>query len=426
MCPSQRTDSSTTNPPRGSVRDRDFRLFFGAFATSAVGTGMLPVALSFAVLEDGYTATELGFVLAAQTVPLIALLLVGGVAADRYPRKTVMVAADALRCGAEIVLTILVLAGAPTLTQFIFLSALLGVGQAFFNPALSGLLPLILHPGDLHRANALKGVAASAGQLAGPAIAGVMVAAGGAGWAIGLDAATYLVSVICLALLRTPQSTPRADEGPLMQLRRGWGEFTSRTWLWVGVTQISLFHLVANSPFLALGAALATHRPGGPAGWGLILAGQGVGAMAGGLTMRRIRPRRPLVVAITATIALAAPIALVAADAPLPITVLGAGIAGAGIAVYMTLWETTIQHEVPTEALSRVGAYDWLGSYALKPLGFALAGIVAARIGATTTLWVGSAWTVLGAVAVLTVPSVRHITTDTRTAATRNGALPRP
>jgi MFS family permease len=412
----------------GVLGERDFRLFFTGYTTSLVGAAMVPVALTFAVLQEGRPASDVGYVLAAETVPLVALLLFGGVAADRLSRRTVMISADVVRCVSELLLAALVITGSPPLWVFMVLAGVIGAGQAFFNPALTGLLPLITSPGRLQQANALKGVASSTGQIAGPAAAGLIVAAGGAGWAIAIDGATYAVSALCLARLHLPIAPALARESLLGQLRTGWVEFRSRTWLWVIVTQFGLFHLLVYAPFMVLGAVVANTTLGGSTAWGFILTAQGAGAILGGIGVLRMHPRRPLVAATLGTFAFTGPVALLAARATTGAIVIAAVVSGVGIAVFGTLWDTTLQQHIPAAVLSRVSAYDWLGSVALIPLGYALAGPLASTLGVTGTLWLSAAWTVFGSATALAVPAVRRLRTpldaDDRPSAMNTNAAP--
>jgi MFS family permease len=170
----------------GVLAERNFRLFIAGYATSLIGSAMVPVALTFAVLQEGRGAADIGFVLAAEAIPLVCLVLIGGVIADRLSRRIVMIG-DGVRSASELLLAALLLTGSPPLWVFLVLAAVLGAGQAFFNPALTGLLRLVSSSGRLQQANALSGVATSAALIAGPALAGLIVATGGAGWAIAID-----------------------------------------------------------------------------------------------------------------------------------------------------------------------------------------------------------------------------------------------
>lgn len=277
---------------------------------------MVPVALTFAVLQKGRPAADVGYVLATETVPPVVLLLAGGVVADRLSRRTVMITSDIARCASELLLAALVITSSPQLWVFMVLAGVIGAGQAFFNPALTGLIPLIASPGRLQRANALKGAASSAGQIAGPAAAGLIVAAGGAGWAIAIGGATYAISALCLARLRLADVPATSRQAFLAQLSAGWNEFRSRKWLWVIVVQFGLFHLLAYAAFMILGAVVAKAALGGATAWGFILTAHGAGAILGGFAVTRSHPRHPLVTATLGNFFFAAPVVLLALREP--------------------------------------------------------------------------------------------------------------
>jgi predicted MFS family arabinose efflux permease len=393
----------------GVLAERNFRLFIAGYSASLIGAAMVPVALTFAVLQEGRSAADVGYVLAAEAVPLVGLVLIGGVIADRLSRRTVMIGSDVVRCASELLLAALLLAGSPPLWVFLVLAGVLGAGQAFFNPALTGLLPLVSSPGRLQQANALSGVATSTAQIVGPAVAGVIVATGGAGWAIAIDGITYAVSAACLALVHIPARVAHDGDSFARQLRAGWAEFRSRSWLWVTVVQFSLFNVFTYAPFMVLGAVIADRALGGAAAWGVILAAQGAGSIIGGLAVLRVRPRRPLVAAILGMACFSGPVALLAARAPTAAIAAAATVSGAGFAVCDVLWSTALQQHVPAPVLSRVSAYDWLGSIAFVPLGYALAGPLASAVGISVTLWLGAGWAVIGGAAALAFRSVRHL-----------------
>jgi MFS family permease len=391
------------------LAERDFRLFFTGYAASVLGISMVPVALTFAVLQQGGSVSDVGYVLAAQTIPLVALLLFGGVLADRLPRKTVIITADLVRCANELLLAILLITGHAPLWMLVISAAVLGAGQSVSLPALSGMAPQVVSAERLQDANALRGVAESGSRIIGPAIAGVVVTSAGAGWVIAIDVVSHAVDAFCLSKLR-PSAPLAADDGLLWkQLRVGWQEFRSRTWLWVITLHFGLFNMLAVAPFAVLGAVLASEHFGGAQAWGLMLAAQGVGAMVGGLGALGVRFPRPLVVATLCTMLFALPMIMLAARAPFAVVVGAAFVTGAGIAIFDMTWETSLQRNVPPEALSRVAAYDGLGSFALLPVGYALVGPLSITLGDETTVWASAIWVVATALAVLTVPSVRHL-----------------
>jgi MFS family permease len=386
------------------LEERNFRLFFIGRTASQIGSGMAPVAIVFAVLEHG-TASDVGYVLAAETVPLVILLLVGGVVGDRMSRRKLMLRSDALRTFAECALGLWVLVGSPPLWGFMSLAALMGVGQAFFSPALTGIVPQMLSDEKLQQGNALNGIASSSGGIIGPAIAGVIVAASSPGWAILIDGLTYLVSVVSLALIRIDWTKAGDAEPFIALLRQGWREFWSRTWLWAIVVQAAFVNALFAS-FLVLGPVVAKESLGGARAWGVILAAEGLGSVIGGVIMLRVHPRRPLLVAALSSLAFPVPLFFVADRSPTLLIATVALFAGSFITFFSILWSTTLQREIPSDILSRVSAYDWFGSLVFLPIGMAVVGPLASIIGIRTTLVGSRVIMILLMLSVLLVPSV--------------------
>jgi MFS family permease len=395
------------------LTERNFRLFFIGQTASQIGSGMAPVAIVFAVLAHG-TASDVGYVLAAGTVPLVILLLVGGVVGDRMSRRKLMLQSDSLRTFAECALGLWVLLGNPPLWGFMALAALMGIGQAFFNPALTGIVPQMLNDEKLQQGNALNGISNSSGGVIGPAIAGVIVAVSSPGWAILIDGLTYLVSVVSLAMIRIDWQASEDSDSFISLLRQGWREFWSRTWLWAIVVEASFVNALFAS-FLVLGPVVAKQSLGGAKSWGAILAAEGLGAVVGGIIMLRVHPRRPLLVATLSALVFPVPLFFVAARSPTIVIALSGFLAGSFITVFAVQWNTTVQREIPSDVLSRVSAYDWFGSLALMPIAMALVGPLSSRIGITTTL-VGSGVLMMALVlSVLLVPSVIRLRAPDRT-----------
>ncbi|HUY21401.1 MAG TPA: MFS transporter [Acidimicrobiales bacterium] len=405
----------------GPLSARDFRLFLAGRATSFVGTGMLPVALAFAVFARHGPTADVGYVLGAETLPLVLLLLVGGVAADRFNRRMVMLGADLLRAVAQGVLAAWILVGRPPLWGFLATQALVGTGTAFFTPAMTGLIPQVSPAGQLQQANVLNGMAEWSGRLLGPALAGVIVATAGAGWAVAVDAASYLVSAACLAGLRVGWSGTDHGEPFLSQLRTGWQAFSSRTWLWAIVAQFSSYGFFVFAPFFVLGAVVARQSLGGAAAWGTVLALQGLGSVLASLVMLRVRPHRPLLVSELVLITYALPILMLATRAPLAAVAATAFVSGAGFGVFGPLWDTTMQRELPPVVLSRASAYDWFGSMVFLPVGYALTGTMAGVFGVDGSLYLAAGWLLVTIAVVVALPGVTSLT-DTRP--DRDGAAP--
>ena len=393
----------------GVLRDRNVRLFFSGYTASLVGSSMVPVALSFAVLKSGHGSGAVGAVLAAETVPLVLLLLVGGQVADRLPRRAVMVAADVLRLVSQTLLTVLLATGHPPVTVIMALAAVLGVGQAFFNPAFTGFVPQIASADSLQDTNALSGLAKAVSRVSGPGIAGVMIAAIGAWSAIAVGALTYAVSLFCLLRIHPRPAEKSASEETFRSgLTTGWRGFSERSWLWTVVLQGGLAQLFTFAPFLVLGASMYSHG-NGSAAWGAILAADGVGGLAGALFAMRLRPARPLPLAVGCSLGLAATPVLLAVHAPLPLILAGSALSGVGVAIFLSLFDTVLQRNVPEKLLSRVSSYNWLGTIALSPVGFALAGPAARLTSPSAVLLFGAAFALASTLALFGVRDVRRL-----------------
>ncbi|HEX9416152.1 MAG TPA: MFS transporter [Gaiellaceae bacterium] len=392
----------------GALQERQFRLFFIGQSTSLLGDGMVAVALSFAILDLTGSVSDLGFVFAARSIPLIGFLLVGGVFADRLSRRAVMLGADVIRLGGQGLTAALLISGEARLWQLIVLASVNGGATAFFNPALTGLTPAIVSPGRLQQANVLRGISMAAGGIAGPAISGALVATIGSGYALAVDAATFGVSALFLARLELPPHQRLPAQSFIRDLLDGWHEVRSRTWLWLGVLAASVANMM-SAPFFVLGAAISKTSLGGPGAWALILSAFSAGSFVGGLIALRIRPRRPFFASFLGYLPFGLPSALLALHAP-AIGVAAAGcVAGAGLMIGNAIWETTLQQQIPAQSLSRVTAYDWFGSLAFQPIGYAIVGPIALTIGSRPTLWAAFAIITLVNGAALSTRSIRSV-----------------
>lgn len=390
------------------LRRRDFRLLFVGQAVSLIGDGMLSVALAFAVLDLTGSASDLGYVFAARAVPMVVFLLVGGVFADRLSRRTVMLVSDVVRLAAFGIAAGLLIAGTAQVWELIVVQVFAGAASAFFNPASTGLMPMTVPAESLQQANALRGISLAAGFVAGPAIAGVVVAAAGPGWAVAADAATYLISVASLAGLRVARNDPLEVQPFVRDLLDGWKEFRSRTWVWTFVGAASINNMV-NAAYPVLGAVIAKEQLGGAGAWATILAAGGAGSIVGGVLTLHVRPRRPLLLASVLLVFLGLQSLALAVVAPVAVIAACSFLAGLAVLTSNSLFETALQRHVPPAALSRVSAYDWFGSLTFNPIGFALVGPVAAAIGRKETLLIPSCWFVVCAVGLCAIPSVRQL-----------------
>ena len=392
----------------GALQERDFRLLWIGQTTSAFGDSLIPVALAFAVIDLTGSRSDLGFVLMASVIPRAGLVLVGGVWADRIRRQVVMLSADAARCVTQSLVAAALLSGAAHIWQLIALSALYGAATAFFAPAETGLIPATVSPDRLQEANALMGLSRSAAWVVGPAAAGGLVAAAGPGWAFVVDAGSFAVSSISLALLsvRALQAAKRSRF--LDDLREGWRELTERTWVWSSIVYFGIWNL-AVAPVWVLGPFVAARSLGGASAWGLIATCAAIGSVLGGVLALRLKPGRPLFVGYVALSAMALEPAALARPFPLYVVVLTALLGISTLSLANTLWQTTLQAHIPPARLSRVSAYDWLGSLIFSPVGYAVAGPLAAAIGTRATLLVSAGILGSSGLVVGLLPDVRAV-----------------
>ena len=394
--------------PLGALQEREFRLFFTGQLVSLLGDAVTPFALAWAVLDLTGSARDLGFVIAANTAPLVIFLLVGGVFADRLPRRGVMLTADAARMAIQAATAALLLSHTARIWELIVLQALAGTGTAFFNPASTGLTPMTVSAGRLQEANALRGMSMGLTQFAGPALAGILIVTVGPGYALAIDAASFGFSALYLARLHLPQHVSLPPQSFGRDLLDGWRDFTARSWVWLVVVSASLGNMMSGA-WLVLAAVWIKNGHGGAGAWTAILVVSAIGGLAGGVAVLRLRPRRPLLVGSIAVIPNAAPMIVLALRLPWQVLIVTALVTGFGNMVFNTLWETTLQQHIPPASLSRVSAYDWFGSLLCEPLGVALAAVVAASIGMSQTLWIAAAVNLVAIAALLAAPSVRRL-----------------
>jgi MFS family permease len=395
------------------LREREFRLLFAGRTVSLLGNAIAPVALAFAVLDLTGSKTDLGLILACRELPLVVFLLAGGIWADRLPRNRVMVGANLVSGASQAAVAALLIAGEAEIWHLAALAALNGGASAFYFPASAGVIPQTVPQPLLQQANALLGLTVNATQIGGAALGGLLVAVFGPGPAIAVDAATYFVAAAILAGMRLDAGAREQARSFFAELATGWREFRSRTWLWAIVLQFSLLLGVVIGSFSVLGPVVADDELGGSSAWGLILTAQALGLLAGGLLGLRWRPRRMLLVATLAMLPVSATLVALGFPLSLPAIAGAAFVAGFCLEIFVLLWNTTMQQEIPADKLSRVYSYDALGSFLLVPIGLAAAGPIAELVGSRATLWGAAATAVAVTLPVLLVRDVRVLERST-------------
>jgi len=367
---------------------------------------MAQVALAFAVLHIG-GATDLGLVLLAREIPIVVFLLIGGVWADRASRKLLLVAGDAVMGGVQAATALLLLTGHATVAAVAVLQIVFGTVTAFTRPATIGLIPQAVMPGHLQEANALVDLGRSTMRIAGPAIGAVIVVTANPGWALAADAASFAVSALLRMQMRIVRGELPGRSHMLAELRHGWVEFVARPWVWLMVSAFGLFQLTLFPAMLVLGPVVAQTELGGAGAWGAILAAQAAGSVAGGILALHLRPRKPLVAACLLALPVAAFLALLGAAPSVVLLCAAAFVAAVGLTSCDIVWQTTFQRNIPSDLISRLSSFDWFGSVALNPIGYALVGPLSGRIGIPETLYLAASVNAAVTIGVVLTPAIR-------------------
>jgi predicted MFS family arabinose efflux permease len=394
---------------RSALRSPPFRLLFAARSVSALGDRVVPVALAFAVLQQTGSVGQLGIVMAAQTIPLVAFVLLGGLWADRLPRRTVMIGSDLVRAAAQGASAALLIGGSAPIAALAALQAVYGIAAAFFAPAADAVVTQTVDGRELQSANALLGLGRNVTIVMGPALAGVLVAGVGPGWGLAIDAVSFLASAACLAPIRLDERRVAQRTTSRAELRAGWQGFHGRRWLFVTALAFTLYIGFSFAPFEVLGPQVARLSLGGVGAWAAINAALGLGSLIGGGLGLRLRPRYPLRLAMLIfVVTTPALVALVAAHAPLAVIIAVAVVDGSSGALFNVFWYTALQSEVAPGELSRVISWDYLGGLALQPVGELLSGPAATALTLSGALYGAAAVALVVFGVALLVPAVRN------------------
>jgi MFS family permease len=397
------------NVRAGALGERNFRYLVSARTISFFGTNLAPIAVAFAVLDLTDSATDVGIAFACWTLAQISTLLIGGVVADRLPRRLVMLSSDSANFLIRAMMGVLLVTGHARVWEIFVLQALGGAATAFYSPASTGLVPETVRPAFLQQANALMGIARYLAFPLGAATGGAIVATIGSGYALLVDAATYGTSALLLSQIRlSGRSRTTSTPNFVRELREGWQAFTQHTWVWLLTGWISLYFLITYAPFFVLGPYIAKNSLGGATAWAIVVTGEAIGSLAGAAAGIRFRPRRAMVSIGGLFTVTALQCVLLAAHAPALAIGAAAVLAGFAFSFGTVIWDTALQQVIAPEKLSRVSAYNWMGAMVFLPAGYAVAGPVAGVIGMSTSLWIGAIWIVVTTALVISVREVRE------------------
>lgn len=390
---------------------RGFTALAASRFISNVGNGISPIALAYGVLGlKGADGGDLSLVMSARYFPLIALMLFGGVLADRIQRNKIVGGSDVIGGCIVAISSIALIQGRATITLLVAMGAIFGVLAALWWPAMSGVLPQILPQEKLQDGNAVIGLLSNIGYVAGTLTGGVLVASFNPGWALLVDAISFLIAGLIVWNISIDIKERIESPGLFSELRHGWREFISRPWLVTMVITFALINAVYESLLQVLGPLNFKNFSNGPRLWSWNLAGLTAGMMIGGLLILRMKLGRPLLVSMIAVSLTAIWDFSLAFDFPVALTILAAFLAGIAVEIFMVTWATTMQTQIPEVSFSRVSSYDTFGSYAIAPLGIVVAGPLAMHFGVNAILIATGLITLISALLSLSVKSVRNLT----------------
>ncbi len=392
----------------GALARPQFRWFYIGRTVSLFGSGMTPVAVAFAVLQARHGEQLLGYIMAAEILPHVMMLLIGGSVADRHRRDRLIQLASWGSGFSQAGIAAIVLSGMSPVWIFP-LAAINGLIGAFTAPAMRGIVPELVSPEHIQQANAYLNTSRSAAKIVGPAAAGILAATVGGGWGIAVDAVSFFGAALLLGRVRSPAMVATSGESLTSQMRAGWAYFIKQPWIWSITAAFTVMNPVQMGAWRVLGPIIA-ERTFGPAGWGLALSLQAVGLLAASIVMLRVQFVRPLRAAMLAEILVGLPMVVLGLKLGLPYLMTAAWAAGVGSTIAGIAWNTALQQGVPKDKLSRVMAFDDFGSYVAIPLGLVLAIPMADRIGFRLVEIVGGLLWILMSLLPLVVRSVRRMT----------------
>lgn len=390
-----------------AMQDRNFRWFFVARAITMTTGSMSSIALAFAVLEIDNDARSLSYVLTAFTVSNIAFLLFGGVVADRLPRALIIQGCyviDILSIGT---MAALLFAGTATVPLLLVLSVINGASSAFVMPAMQGIIPQLTTPEHLQQANAMLSFVRSAVTIGGPVVAGVLVATAGPAWAMVVQAAGWLAAIPILAQVRLPPPSGPGGSTMLQDLRVGWQEFWSRSWLWTIVVAFMIMNAIHVGAWSVAGPYIAKNDDRlGITGWGWVVSAEGVGVLVMTLALMWFPLKRPLRWGMIGMATFAVPLTMLGVHPAVVLLAIAAFVAGAGMEVFSTGWNVAMMENIPGDKLSRVSSYDMLGSFVVMPIGTLVYGWLITQADVTVVLVVSAIVYAVVALGTLVVPTV--------------------
>lgn len=375
---SQEVSAGTRLSP---LANRNFRYFFVGQVINRFGGSMAGVALAFAVLEIDDSASALGWVVAASSIPMVVFMLLGGAIADRLPRAVVLRGCNLVQGVAQTLTAVLVITGQAEIWHLVVLQALAGVVFAVSYPAFLGMVPILLPVEERKAGFLLIGQATSVVGILGPAVSGLLVATAGPGWSLAIDASTYLVAASLLVLVRLPPGDrSQAKASVIGDFAAGWAFARQLGWVIPGATCALVFNALNSGAINVLGPVIADDTIGSE-GWGLAGSAQAVGVFVTAFFLARASLTRPMKAIMVAFVLWCVPMLVLGTHVNVWLLATAFFIAGAALSLLDLSWNLLVQEKVPEAMLSRIMAIDGFFSFVALPIGQVTVGPLAHAFG---------------------------------------------
>ena len=386
------------------------RLFIARFISN-FGNGMGPIALAFGILAlPNGSANMLGFVLGTTTVVFLLMAPFGGVIADKYGRAR-MVGLTDMAAGAVLFIQVFYFAkGEVPLAILLITNGFFGLMWGIFWPAFSGLMPAVLPEEGLQKGNALNAFMTNAGVISGAAVAGILIDTFGVAFTLAIDAASFFISGLMIFTFR--HLTPRAQKSEntmLDDLLHGWKIFLSFRWIVIIVGAFSFIVMCWAAAENVLGPLIALEHFNGAKSWSFVISAESAGLIVGSLIAIKVKPKYPMRFLMISSFTITFYIWSLAKPQSLLLIAFGAFLFGITLDLWGTLWSTAVQRKVPRDSLSRVSAFDAMGSMMFRPVGLAIAAPLSTLVGIENFLQILAAITVVAILVPLLDPQVRNM-----------------
>lgn len=368
------------------LRHRDFQLLLTGQTVSSFGNSISNVAVPFQLLALGASPLQLGITVAIETVAAVAFLLLGGAVADRWQRRTLILASDAVAGAVVSILAVLSASGTLRIEHIYVAAVFLGAAEAFLSPAFNAIIAELVPPEILRAGNAARLLSRSAARIAGPTVGGLVVAFISPAAAFAIDALTFAFSFGTLLFARPDRRTIAPASSIVAEIREGFGYVFRYRWLWTTTAYFMLVNVAYAGQSGVMTPLLVRDALGGDARvFGFVNSAYGVGTIVAGIVVAQLAMRRPGRVMFAFELLAALSVLAVGLSPTLPVLLGAMALMGVSLASSTVIWQSLLQRRVPAQVLGRVSSIDLLGNSVINPLAPLIAAALIGPIGPAGT-----------------------------------------